>query len=254
MADGSTKAIKDIKVGDLVLATDPETGEQGPRRVTHLWIHQDVVVNLRFADGSAVTTTEDHPFWNHSDRQWQEAQRLDRGDLLHTSRAISAAVEGIDWKSVRHEMAYNLTVDDIHTYHVMADDSAVLVHNCGGSGPCVCSTGDVVPYRPTHPGLENHHAVLDVWAKHNVPGYKSRASASTTVALTKAQHDATKVVYRDWLEARTGRRVGGKVNWKTVSSREILDLSERMFDAAGVPQAARSAYYSEYNSYLYGLG
>jgi len=72
--------------------------------------------------------------------------------------------------------------------------------------------------------------------------------------LTKAEHDATKAVYRDWLEARTGKRVGGKVDWATVSSREIFDLSERMFDAAGVSQVTRDAYYSEFTRYVYGLG
>ncbi|MFF0204448.1 hypothetical protein [Streptomyces sp. NPDC005017] len=29
MADGKTKDIEDVKVGDEVLATDPETGESG---------------------------------------------------------------------------------------------------------------------------------------------------------------------------------------------------------------------------------
>ncbi|GHC74509.1 hypothetical protein GCM10007079_08820 [Nocardiopsis terrae] len=33
MADGSTKAIEAVEVGDAVLATDPETGEQGARTV-----------------------------------------------------------------------------------------------------------------------------------------------------------------------------------------------------------------------------
>ncbi|MEN3611523.1 polymorphic toxin-type HINT domain-containing protein [Plantactinospora sp. ZYX-F-223] len=136
LADGSTKAIKDIKVGDLVLATDPETGEQGPRRVTHLWIHQDVVVSLKLADGIAVTTTEDHPFWNHSDRQWQEAQHLDRGDLLYTSHAAPATVEGIDWESIRQDLAYNLTVAGIHTYYVMVGKTPVLVHNSSPVGAC----------------------------------------------------------------------------------------------------------------------
>ncbi|MEN3614291.1 hypothetical protein AAH979_32675 [Plantactinospora sp. ZYX-F-223] len=28
--------------------------------------------------------------------------------------------------------AYNLTVDDIHTYYVLAGTTPVLVHNCGG--------------------------------------------------------------------------------------------------------------------------
>ena len=137
---------------------------------------------------------------------------------------------------------------------MLAGTTPVLVHNCGGGAPCTCESGDVVPYRPSHSGLENHHGILDVWAKHNVPGYTSRAADSTTVALTKAEHDATKAVYRDWLEARTGKRVGGKVDWATVSSREIFDLSERMFDAAGVSQVTRDAYYSEFTRYVYGLG
>jgi hypothetical protein len=32
--------------------------------------------------------------------------------------------------------AYNLTVDGIHTYYVLAGDTPVLVHNSGGAGPC----------------------------------------------------------------------------------------------------------------------
>jgi HNH/Endo VII superfamily toxin with a SHH signature len=110
---------------------------------------------------------------------------------------------------------------------------------------------DVVPYRPTTPGVENHHGVLDVWATNNVPGYKSRASDSPTVALTPTQHAATKQVYRQWLKERTGKEVGGKVNWSEVSPREVKELSERMFDAAGVPEEARERYYAEVNRYIY---
>jgi len=70
-------------------------------------------------------------------------------------------------------------------------------------------------------GLENHHGVLDVWAIHNIDGYKSRVSDSITIALTPEQHATTKSVYRDWLFERTGRRIGGKVDWTSVSPREV---------------------------------
>lgn len=76
---------------------------------------------------------------------------------------------------------------------------------------------------------------------------------SITIALTPEQHAATKSVYRDWLFERTGRRVGGKVDWTNVSSREVYNLSERMFDAANVPLSARNNYYREFNRYIYGL-
>ncbi|WP_455715813.1 hypothetical protein [Anaerosporobacter sp.] len=99
---------------------------------------------------------------------------------------------------------------------------------------------DIVEYGDKTPGLENHHGVLDVWATHNIEGYKSRKNKSTTIALTSEQHAATKLVYRDWLYEKTGKKVGGKVDWTNVLSQEMQAFSERMFDAANVPASARS--------------
>ncbi|MDG4828511.1 polymorphic toxin-type HINT domain-containing protein [Solwaraspora sp. WMMD1047] len=129
MADGSTKPIGELAVGDVVLAADPETGERGPRQITHVWVHQDDLVNLDLANGSSVTTTEDHPFWNATDRQWQQAQHLTPGDHLLTSNGTRLAVAGIDWNTTERAAAYNLTVTDIHTYYVLAGNTPVLVHN-----------------------------------------------------------------------------------------------------------------------------
>lgn len=115
---------------------------------------------------------------------------------------------------------------------------------------------DIVKYGDKTPGIENHHSVLDGWAKNNIPGYIGRAKDSTSIALTagkEGQHAATKAVYRDWLFERTGKKVGGKVDWKNVSPREMQDLTERMFDASGVPNSARTEYYREFNKYIYGL-
>ena len=110
---------------------------------------------------------------------------------------------------------------------------------------------DVVSYRPATSPLENHHGLLDVWAKENIDGYVSRASDNPTIALSKLHHDATKAVYREWLFERTGKRVGGSVDWKTVSPREMQTLTERMFDAAEVPAEARSEYYRALHKYIY---
>ena len=54
---------------------------------------------------------------------------------------------------------------------------------------------DVVDYRPSNSPFENHHGLLDVWATYNIPGYNSRGSDNPTIALTKSQHDATKVAF-----------------------------------------------------------
>jgi RHS repeat-associated protein len=110
---------------------------------------------------------------------------------------------------------------------------------------------DVVPYGAKTAPLENHHGVLDVWASHNIPGYVSRASDNPAIALTKEQHSATKKVYRDWLRERTGKPIGGKIDWTKISAIEAQDLSERMFDAANVPHSARQNYYRDFHKYIY---
>jgi hypothetical protein len=135
MADGSAKPIKDIKVGDKVLATDPKNGKKKPRKVTHVWVHKDQLVNLNFTNGKHLTTTDDHPFWNETDRQWQEARQLSNGDQIFTGTPAVLTVEGLDWAAARQNLSYNLTVADLHTYYVLADGSPVLVHNFGSDIP-----------------------------------------------------------------------------------------------------------------------
>ena len=72
-------------------------------------------------------------------------------------------------------------------------------------------------------------------------------------AGTAGEHAATKEIYRDWLFDKTGKKVGGKVDWTTVSPQEIQSLSEKMMDAAKVPEAARRSYYQEFHKYIYNL-
>ncbi|WBW99794.1 hypothetical protein [Oceanirhabdus sp. W0125-5] len=109
----------------------------------------------------------------------------------------------------------------------------------------------MVTYKPSNSPLENHHGIMDAWAKNNIPGYKLYASKSTAIALTKPQHNATRSVYGKWKVKNFGFR--GKVDWKNVSPREIQQLAEDMFDAANVPQASRREYYKEFHKYIYGL-
>ncbi|MEU4395898.1 polymorphic toxin-type HINT domain-containing protein [Kribbella sp. NPDC023855] len=131
MADGSRKPISQVKVGDAVLATDPKTGERGPRKVTHLWVHTDTLLELE-VDGGVLTTTEDHPFWNATDREYQRADQVGPGDRLLSADGQLIRVMSLRGSSQRVAAAYNLTVDDIHTYYVVAGDTPVLVHNsCG---------------------------------------------------------------------------------------------------------------------------
>ena len=129
MGDRSVKPIKNVKPGDKVLAADPKSGKQGPRTVTRTWVHQDTLVTFSVG-GKALTTTEDHPFWNVTDEQWQDAQDFDFGDTVLTADGFQIPTSGFGAGSSIVDSAYNLTVDDLHTYYVLAGEIPILVHNC----------------------------------------------------------------------------------------------------------------------------
>ncbi|SMD20153.1 RHS repeat-associated core domain-containing protein [Kibdelosporangium aridum] len=129
MADGTTKPISEVKLGDKVLAADPETGAKGVKTVTGLSRHQDSVLDLVTEDGGTVTTTADHPFWNASDGQWQRADQLDAGDSLVTAAGDHVAFRELKPETRRSTAAYNLSVLDLESYYVLVGDDPILVHN-----------------------------------------------------------------------------------------------------------------------------
>ncbi|MDQ0943493.1 polymorphic toxin-type HINT domain-containing protein [Streptomyces sp. V1I1] len=141
MADGSSKNIEDIKVGEKVLATDPETGETGPREVTQLIVtehdkHFNELTIETDVGLENLTATHEHPFWSPSERQWIEAGELKPGMTLLTDDGTTLTVQA-NRPFSKHARTYNLTVDDLHTYYVLAGQTPVLVHNSGGCLPAL---------------------------------------------------------------------------------------------------------------------
>ncbi|WP_051794241.1 RHS repeat-associated core domain-containing protein [Kibdelosporangium aridum] len=129
MADGTVKPIAEVKIGDEVLAADPQSGTTMAKAVKALIQHRDSVLDLVTEDGAKVTTTEDHPFWNETDRQWQRADRFDRGDSLLTSSGGRVAFGSLRADTRRFAVAYNLSVKDLRSYYVLIGADPVLVHN-----------------------------------------------------------------------------------------------------------------------------
>lgn len=141
LADGTTKAFKDIDVGDEVLAADPESGAKGGRKVTHVWPHEDDLMRLD-TDAGAIITTDDHPYWNETDQQWQPIAEFDKGDKLLTDTGDTFAALALNPDTTYRATAYNLTVDDLHTYYVETTGGvATLVHNTNTSPGLTCSVG-----------------------------------------------------------------------------------------------------------------
>ena len=127
MADGTRKPIQDVKVGDQVIAADPETGERGPRVVQQVFVHQDTLIDLGLADGSSITTTANHPFWSVTDQSFKPAAQLRPGEKVLTADGTALTVTGLRAQTAHTGWAYNLAVEGIHTYY--AGTTNLLVHN-----------------------------------------------------------------------------------------------------------------------------
>ncbi|MFJ9828924.1 polymorphic toxin-type HINT domain-containing protein [Streptomyces sp. NPDC101160] len=133
MADGTNKPIEEVEAGDNVLATDPETGETGSKRVTASIFTRDdkTYVNLAIADADGLdtlTATDHHPFWVESERAWIDAGQLKPGMTLRTDVGTTVTVSAVRIYEAKQD-TYNLTVADLHTYYVLAGSTSVLVHN-----------------------------------------------------------------------------------------------------------------------------
>jgi hypothetical protein len=138
MADGTTKRIGDLQPGDKVQAANPDTGKhKGPRTVTATLINHDhdlidLTVETSPGHTSVLHTNAKHPFWDDTTHHWVPAGRLTPGHALETARNTHSYVLAVH-PIPGAEAMYNLTVDQLHTYYVLAGNTPVLVHNtCGG--------------------------------------------------------------------------------------------------------------------------
>ncbi|MGW0432571.1 LamG-like jellyroll fold domain-containing protein [Micromonospora sp. NPDC003197] len=196
MADGTVRPIEDVNVGDHVVATDPETGVSLAKPVTELhrntdWELTDLTVRDQDGNTTTLETTQNHPFWNVTEREWTDAKNLNPGTKLHVAGKGEVTVQTVVNYHGSEEMR-DLTVADIHTYYVVAGNDPVLVHN---NNPGIHKIDHVagcpyakVPSAPTTtvgPGTVPQKAV-DMLNKVNkrengegkIPGYQGNASYS----------------------------------------------------------------------------
>ncbi|GID31902.1 hypothetical protein Abr02nite_68850 [Paractinoplanes brasiliensis] len=152
MADGTTRPIAEVNVGDKVTTTDPSTGQSSDQQVTLLHANRDreltdVTVSTapaaaprtegegkggrstRGPTESTLETTAHHPFWDATAGAWVDAAELTPG----TSTLVGPDGQ-IQYVTAVHnftgtEVMRDLTVATTHTYYVLAGTTPVLVHN-----------------------------------------------------------------------------------------------------------------------------
>jgi hypothetical protein len=147
MAGGKTTPIGKIKPGEKVAAADPTTGKRvGNRTVLAVWINHDHdLLDLTIATPghhkATIHTTANHPFWDDTVHAWVPAGQLIPGHALETAADTHAYVAGVHaTPGAAHR--WNLTVDQLHTYYVLAGSTPILVHNSGICGKTALENGD----------------------------------------------------------------------------------------------------------------
>jgi len=126
LADGTTKPIEAVVIGDVVVSREEGTGNIHPQRVSRTWVHEvQATLLLRLMNGEKVETTKEHRFFV-AGQGFIGAGRLTLGANLNTTGEHAIQVTGMEPKG-RSATVYNLEVENFHTYFVGKD--AVWVHN-----------------------------------------------------------------------------------------------------------------------------
>ncbi|MCM4085235.1 Hint domain-containing protein, partial [Paractinoplanes hotanensis] len=145
MADGTTRPIDEVNVGDEVATTNPKTGEHSDQSVTLLHANRDTELtdvtvstapaadrvtrtegegkggrSTRGPTESTLETTAHHPFWDATTGDWVDAAELTPG----TSTLVGPDGQ-IQYVTAVHnftgaKVMRDLTVDTTHTYYVLA--------------------------------------------------------------------------------------------------------------------------------------
>ncbi|MDH6577433.1 hypothetical protein P3T29_003089 [Kitasatospora sp. MAP5-34] len=133
MADGTTVPIQDVKVGDRIDNAVPGSRPVAAHTVTAVQVtdsDRDFVQLAISAPGGTgeIDSTAHHLFYDATTGAWTDAADLKPGDRLQTTGDGFATVGAVRAYTAA-DRTYNLTVDGVHTYYVLAGATPILVHN-----------------------------------------------------------------------------------------------------------------------------
>ena len=120
-------AIENIKAGNKVISTNPETFEVAEKTVLETYVRETTELVHLTINGELIKTTYDHPF-HVKDVGFISAGELYIGDKLLDSNGNTLLLEDRKVENLDEPVkVYNFQVEDFHTYHV--GENAGLVHN-----------------------------------------------------------------------------------------------------------------------------
>lgn len=129
LTDKGHVPVEEIKIGDLVLAKNDETGSIDYKKVVKTFNRETKEIYSLFIGEEEISVTGEHPFWVEGEG-WVETSELEVGDLLTTFDGLIIPISDI---IITEELTivYNFEVEDYHTYYV--SKIGIWTHNCGGT-------------------------------------------------------------------------------------------------------------------------
>ncbi|CAN5437429.1 hypothetical protein BH10BAC1_BH10BAC1_11770 [soil metagenome] len=109
---------------------------------------------------------------------------------------------------------------------------------------------DITP-RPTGVNgiAESHHGVNSVWMKEKYIDYGTGNNAPTVYMLKNPNHNATRGEFNKWATEIRAKQGASSIDYSKVSEQDMIDLANRQFDVADVPQIVRDEYFKLWNDY-----
>jgi hypothetical protein len=122
--DRGPRPIEEIRVGDLVLSQDPETGELAYKPVLRFTIRPASQLTTLTAGDETITCSGGHLFWVAGEG-WTRAREAQPGAELHSfDRTVQLSTK----ETAGFEPTYNVIVEDFHNYFV-GEKKPVLCHD-----------------------------------------------------------------------------------------------------------------------------
>ncbi len=100
--------------------------------------------------GGTLTTTFHHPFYDITQQEFVQAEHLKVGDQLQTTTGRAQVTDVRLFHA--NTTTYDLTIDSLHTFYVVAGNTPVLVHNNNGGDECLIAGGGTTPHGFTDEG------------------------------------------------------------------------------------------------------
>lgn len=239
MADGTTKPIEDIEIGDKVKASDVETDDTQSRAVT-LTIKREgskrLVTLTVDTDGrtgdktSTITATDGHPFWLPDMGRWVEAGDLERGQWLSTGSGSWVQITAVKARTAEATV-HNLSVEGLHTYYVLADSKPILVHNTSPTPP---TPAGVVYLRTDLLSGEEYVGQAKSWSRYlkrqgeHAKDYPGKSFVFEVLGRANPGQDLD-VLEESWMRAGGGKKsVPGSVLENT-----RVQMNDARYKAAG---------------------